>query len=94
MTLATVYGQQVETLRGPSSIPATDPSQANEADVDEDTNTNNDNNEGSIDEWSAKDLEYTSIDGGEHPGMGWVINDPLSVDYYEIIIPNPTYTTR
>ena len=24
--------------------------------------------------------------------MGWVVNDPLSTDYYEIIIPDPTYT--
>jgi hypothetical protein len=46
------------------------PSQANEADADEDTNTNNNNDEGSIDEWSTKDLKYTSVDGGEHPGMG------------------------
>jgi hypothetical protein len=84
----------VEILRGPSSIPAADPSQANEADADEDTDTNDDDDEGSIDEWSTKDLEYTSIDGGEHPRMGWVVNDPLSTDYYEIIIPDPTYTTR
>jgi hypothetical protein len=25
--------------------------------------------------------------------MGWVVNDPLSVDHYEIIIPDPIYTT-
>ena len=68
------YGQQVQTLRGPSSIHITDPSQANKADVDEDTNTDNDNDEGSIDKWSTKDLEYTSIDSGEHPGMEWVVN--------------------
>jgi hypothetical protein len=83
----------VETLRGPSSIPAADPSQANEADGDTDTNTNDDDDKGSINEWSTKDLKYTFIDGGEHPGMGWVVNDPLSVDYYEIIIPDPIYTT-
>jgi hypothetical protein len=93
-TLMTAYGQQIQTLRGPSPIHVTDPSQANEADADEDTNTNNDNDEGSIDKWSTKDLEYTSVDSGEHPGMGWVVNDPLSADYYKIIIPNPTYTTH
>jgi hypothetical protein len=84
----------VETLQEPSSIPTADPSQANEVDTDKDTDTNDDDNEGSIDKWSTKDLEYTSVNGGEHPGMGWVVNDPLSVDYYEIIIPDPTYTTR
>jgi hypothetical protein len=89
----TAYGQQVQTLRGPGSIPAADPSQANKADVDKDTNTDDDDDEGSIDEWSTKDLKYTSIDGGEHPRMGWVVNDPLSADYYKIIIPDPTYTT-
>jgi hypothetical protein len=26
--------------------------------------------------------------------VGWLANDPLSTDYYEIIIPNPTYTTH
>jgi hypothetical protein len=93
-TLATVYGQQVQTLQGPGPIHSTDPSQANEADADEDTNEDNSDDEGSINEWSTKDLEYTSVDGGEHPRMGWVTNDPLSVDYYEIIIPDPTYITR
>jgi hypothetical protein len=90
----TAYGQQVQTLRGPGPIHPTDPSQANEADADEDTNEDDSDDEGSIDKWSTKDLEYKSIDGGEHPRMGWVINDPLSVDYYEIIIPNPTYITH
>jgi hypothetical protein len=60
--------------------------------VDADTNSNNNNDKGSISEWSTKDLEYTSVDGGEHPRMGWLANDPLSADYYEIIIPDPTYT--
>jgi hypothetical protein len=92
-TLVAAYSQQVETLRGPSSIPAANPSQANEVDVDEDTNTDDNDDKGSIDEWSTKDLKYISINSGEHPGMGWVVNDPLSMDYYEIIIPNPTYTT-
>jgi hypothetical protein len=71
-TLATTYGQQIQTLQGPGSIHPADPSQTNEADADEDTNNNN-NNEGSINEWSTKNLEYTSIDGGEHPEMGWVV---------------------
>jgi hypothetical protein len=93
-TLMTIYGQQVQTLWGPSSIHAADPSQANEVDADEDMNTNDDDDKGSIDEWSTKNLEYTSVDSGEHPRMGWVVNDPLSMDYYEIIIPNPTYTTH
>jgi hypothetical protein len=92
-TLATAYSQQVQAIRGPGPIHVADPSQANEADVDEDID-DDDDDEGSIDEWSTKDLEYTSVDGGEHPGMGWVVNDPLSADYYEIIIPDPTYTTR
>jgi hypothetical protein len=61
-------------------------------DADKDTNTDNDDDEGSISEWSTKDLKYTSVDSGEHPGMGWVVNNPLFVDYYEIIIPDPTYT--
>jgi hypothetical protein len=93
-TLATAYSQQIQTLWGPSPIHVTDPSQANKADADEDTNTDDNNDEGSINEWSTKDLKYTSVDGGEHPRMGWVVNDPLSADYYEIIIPDPTYTKR
>jgi hypothetical protein len=75
----------------PNSTSAADPSQANEVDVDVDTNTDDDDSKGSISKWSTKDLKYTSINGGEHPRMGCVINDPLSADYYKIIIPNPTY---
>jgi hypothetical protein len=43
--------------------------------------------------WSIKDAKYTSVNGGEHPEMEWVVNNPLSVNYYEIIISDPTYTT-
>jgi hypothetical protein len=76
--LETTYGQQIQTLRGPGPVHVADPSQTNKADTDEDTNTDDDDDEGSIDEWSTKDLEYTSVDGGEHPGMGWVVNDPVT----------------
>ena len=27
------------------------------------------------------------------PGMGWILNDPLSADFYKIVIPDPTITT-
>src|SRR6267154_5744677 len=32
-------------------------------------------------------------DRGEHPGMGWSLNDPLSSEYYKIIISDPTIST-
>jgi hypothetical protein len=64
--------------------------QPNEEDMDNDTD--NEDKNGSISEWSTKDCEYMSVNSGKNPRMGWVVNDPLSTDYYEIIIPNPTYT--
>jgi hypothetical protein len=27
---------------------------------------------------------------GEHPGMGWELNDPLTTSYYRVLIPDPT----
>src|SRR6267154_1531324 len=27
---------------------------------------------------------------GEHPGMGWELNDPLTKSYYRVLIPDPT----
>src|SRR5882757_2374049 len=33
-------------------------------------------------------------DCGEHPGMGWSLNDPLSSNYYKIIIPDPSISHR
>jgi hypothetical protein len=59
-----------------------------------DDNTDNKDENRSISEWSTKDCKYISVDSGEHPRMGWVVNNPLSVDYYKIIIPDPTYTTH
>jgi hypothetical protein len=27
---------------------------------------------------------------GEHPGMGWELNDPFTTSYYRVLIPDPT----
>jgi hypothetical protein len=73
------------------AIPVANHSQPNKEDADEDTD-NDEDDSGSISEWSTNDCEYMSVDSGKHLRMGWVVNNPLSVDYYKIIILKPTYT--
>jgi hypothetical protein len=33
-------------------------------------------------------------DRGEHPGLGWLLNDSLSTDYHKMVIPDPTVAHR
>jgi hypothetical protein len=33
-------------------------------------------------------------DRGDHPGSGWMVNDPLTSDHHKIVIPDPTTTVR
>ena len=65
-----------------------DPSQPIEEDDDDD-------DEEEEDDWPTHaTARYPSwSDRGEHPGMGWILNDPLSADFYKIVIPDPTITT-
>ena len=67
-----------------------DPSQPieEEEDDDDDTEEEEDNRP------TNAMARYPSwSDRGEHPGVGWILNNPLSAEFYKIVISDPTITT-
>jgi hypothetical protein len=64
-----------------------------DAQVEQDEDSEHDDDDGT----TSKALELRLPlwqDRGDHPGGGWMVNDPLTSDHHKIIIPDPTTTVR
>src|SRR5882757_5414575 len=84
----------LHAIYGPQQIQEQSPPNAwefpSEDDWDWEVNSNMDNN--ASDPPPQGDSTHPPLQWvcGEHPGMGWELNDPLTKQFYRVLIPDPT----
>jgi hypothetical protein len=74
-----------------------------DAQVEQDEDPEHDDDDDDDESWSDNDGTTSKgpepclpswQDRGDHPGSGWMVNDPLTSDHHKIVIPDPTTTVR
>src|SRR6267154_2660744 len=85
-SLHAIYGPQQNQKQNPPDaweFPSED-------DWDWEVNSNTDNNASDPPPQGDSTHPPSQWVCGEHPGMGWELNDPLTKSYYRVLIPDPT----
>jgi hypothetical protein len=87
--LDNIYGQTHKSYADAQAEQDEDP----EHDDDDDDDESWSNNDGTTSKGPEPRLPSWQ-DRGDHPGGGWMVNDPLTSDHHKIVIPDPTTTVR
>jgi hypothetical protein len=87
--LDSIYGQTHKSYADAQAQQDEDP----EHDDDDDDDESWSDNDGTTSKGPEPRLPSWQ-DRGDHPGSGWMVNDPLTSDHHKIVIPDPTTTIR